>query len=198
MFGLQPPVQLAPLEYRCALDGAMTVLQGGAGPIVRNNLPELANELRWRLMDEEEPPRGNVLWIEPLAVSWFSELREIAGMLRPGGRLAVIASSPLARLVPERRDWCARALGMRPDGLGRLRRALVRAGLTLTGRYSFHTIDAVLLSVLSAQAERLGRPALADRLHFAARLRYTAAGRRLGTVTLLTAESSGGRDQHAA
>jgi hypothetical protein len=140
----------------------------------------------------KQPHPTSILWVEPRADDWQTELATLAGTLRLGAPLMVIASRPLARLLPERRAWGGQPLGMRPGGIGRLRRALTGVGLALEASYGIHSAAAIGLNILSRPAGRLGRPDLADQLHFAARLRYCTAGplAALSTVALLIARKS--------
>jgi len=189
MIGTLPMAALAPLEYRYVLDAALPALAGAGEPLVRCNLPALAGEIRQRIPRWSAADARAALWVEPRTVDWRAELASLAGALPPGAPLVVVASLPLARLLPESRAWGSVALGQQPGGLRRLRRALPRAGFVLEAAHGAHALPAIGLSLLSRIAERLGRPELADRLHFAARLRYCVAGPpvALATVALLLA-----------
>jgi hypothetical protein len=74
--------------------------------------------------------------------------------------------------LPERLGWEKGALGLRPGGAARLRRALPAHGLQLQARYGFHSLQAVMLNGLAALSARFNRPELADQLGFRARLAY--------------------------
>src|SRR5206468_1192647 len=129
MIGALPAAALAPLDYRYALDAAMTVLAGQPESIVRCNAPGLLAEIRQRIPESREPQATRAaLWIEPLADTWRAELAALADALPPGARLVIVASRPLARLIPERRGWSGRPLGLTPSGLLRLGRALAGRG----------------------------------------------------------------------
>ncbi len=196
MIGTHPMSALGPLDYRYALDAAMSALAGVGMPAIRCNIPELVGEVRQRFPRQAENSAvAGALWIEPRADDWQRELATIADRLRCGAPLVVVASQPLARLLPERRAWSERALGMRPGGIARLRSALPLAGFTPPLIYGIHTATAIGLSLLSRSAEIIGRPDLADRLHFAARLHYCAAGplAALATVVLLIARKDSRR-----
>ena len=190
MIGTFPAFAAAPLEYRFALHAAMSAVAGRRTPMVICNIPHLVNEVRQRLpcYDETHEPRAG-LWVEPLADSYSLDLAAFAHRLPPGAPLVVIASLPLARYLPECRGWIGRPLGQRLGGSGRLRRALVRSGFAISHRYGVHSVLAITLNLLSRLMERWHRPALADRLHFAARLRYCSAEplSSLATVTLVFA-----------
>jgi len=196
VIGTLPVHDLAPLDYRYALDAAMPLVANEGVPIVRCTVPALAAEVQQRLprwSEDQDAPAA--LWVEPLAENWKAELDSLAAALRPGGALVVVASRPLARLLPERRDWPGEPLGSQPGGVRRLRRALRRKGMVLESEFGMHTLLAIALNLISRQAARWGRPDLGDRLGFAARLRYCTAGPLgpLSTVAMLVArrESSG-------
>jgi hypothetical protein len=166
-----------PLEYRCALDAAMTVLSGPQSPLVLSQMPALDGEIDQRLPWRDWPERaGAALWVEPLRQSWRAELRSLARALPGGAPLVVVVSRPLARLLPARPLASDAPLGLACGGVGKLRRALHRSGFGLEGEYGLHTPLAVCLHQLGSQLDRLGRPDLGDRLHFAARKRYRVAG----------------------
>ncbi|HEY3230039.1 MAG TPA: hypothetical protein VGJ87_12525 [Roseiflexaceae bacterium] len=190
MIGTHPMANLAPLDYRYALDSAMPLLAGKTPPILQCNLPELEREVRQRIPDWAGASVVRAgLWIEPLVDTWQAELQALASTLPAGAPLVVVASRPLARLLPERRSWGGQPLGFRPGGIGRLRRGLRGAGLVLEACYGIHSAVAIGLNALSWQMAHLGRPDLGDRIYFAARLRYCAEGpfAMLSTVALLIA-----------
>ena len=192
MIGTLPVWDLAPREYGQALDAAMALLVGEETPVLRCAVPALAAEAGQRLPAwREAGPTGAVLWIEPLEAGWQAELEALSAGLNGGGTLVIVASRPLARLLPERREWPGEALGLQLGGLGRLRRALAEAGLALEAEYGLHTLSATILNLLGQCASRGGRPDLGDRLHFAGRLRYITSGplARLSTVALLVARA---------
>jgi len=190
MIGTLPTWDLAAREYRYALDAVMPSLTGKGTPVVCCRVPALAAEVRQRLIRGTEEAQAHVaLWLEPLADDWQTELGALAAAMAGDGLLLVIASRPLARLLPERRDWPGGALGLRPGGIGRLRRALGQRGFAVEVEYGVHTLSAIGLNLLGQQAARWGRPDLGDRLGFAGRLRYCTAGpmASLSTVALLVA-----------
>jgi hypothetical protein len=181
---------VAPLDYRYALDGAVAVLAGRAAPAVRCHIAELEDEIRWRMPRVVDLDTATAaLWVEPQAGDWRIELDELARVLPQGGRLAIVASRPLAWLIPERRGWAGRPLGLRPGAIGRLARALRAAHFGIEASYGMHSPLAIGTSLLSQCAEHWGRPDLGDRLHFAARERYCVTGAlaALSTVALLVA-----------
>jgi hypothetical protein len=190
MISTVPVAALAPLDYRYALDAAMAVLPAKTAPIVRCNIPALVGEIHQRIPYwSETRPATAGLWLEPLAGTWRTDLVALANALPIGAQLAVVASRPLARLLPERRSWDGQPLGLRPGGVAWLRRALVRANFALRASYGIHSVSAIGLNLLSRQAERWGRPDLGDRLGFKARLCYCTTGpyAALATVALLIA-----------
>ena len=190
MIATPPVFDLAPHDYRYALDAVMPLLAAARAPTVLCNVPALGGEVSLRFPGHAtlaEAPAA--LWVEPLANSWLAELRIVAAALPDGAPLAIIASRPLARQLPERRLWTGCPLGMRLCGIGQLRRHVVRAGFALTACYGIHSALSVALNVLGQQFDRAGYPDIGDRLHFAARLRYCAVGplAPLSTVALLIA-----------
>jgi len=194
MIGTLPVWDLAPREYGQALDAAMALLAGEETPVLRCAVPALAAEAGQRLPAwREAGPTGAALWIEPLEVGWQAELKALSAGLNGGGKMVIVASRPLARLLPQRREWPGEALGLQLGGLGRLRRALAEAGLALEAEYGLHTLSATFLNLLGQMASRWGRPDLGDRLHFAGRLRYITSGSlaRLSSVALLVARAGG-------
>ncbi|HEX6292759.1 MAG TPA: hypothetical protein VFZ66_26480 [Herpetosiphonaceae bacterium] len=195
MIGTLPMAALAPLDYRYALDGARTLFEPHATPLIRCHAPELAAEVAQRF--PAPPPAdasAGALWIEPLVPSWGAELADLARQLPVGARLVVLVSQPLARMLPERRAWSGQPLGMRLLGLRDLRHALRKGDLVIETTYGIHSAASIALSQVSQQAARLSRPDLADRLHFAARLRYHTQGplSALATVALLVARKEQG------
>jgi hypothetical protein len=173
-----------PLEYCVALDAAAAYLSG-AGP-VRLSCGEAALEIGARQRVEgwesQEPTVG--LWVEPRREDWGEEMVRYALALPTGARLAVVASRPLARLLPERRGWRDDALGLAYGGAGHMARGLRGSGFRLEARYGVHTLASILLNALGRLAERRARPDLADRLSAAARLAYTTDGPLAGFSTV--------------
>lgn len=190
MIGTLPAHTLAALDYRYALDAAMTVLASKAAPAVNCNIPALNGEIRQRLATRARGGQASAaLWVEPLAGSWEADLVAMTQAVSAGAPVIVIASRPLARLIPERRACSGTALGLQPRGIGRLCHAFRRSGLALVAHYGIQPLPAIGLSRLGQQISHLGRPDLADRLLFAARLRYCTDGplKALATVALLIA-----------
>jgi hypothetical protein len=201
MIGTLPAWSLAPREYGYALDAVMPRLAGEESLVVRCHVAALEAEIRQRLARWTAQGQARVaLWVEPLVDDWQAELEALAAALAGDGTLIVIASRPLARLLPEagqitgttRRGWPGRPLGLQPGGIRRLRRTLERQGFRLEGEYGVHTLAAIGLNLLGQQLARWGRPDLGDRLGFAGRLRYCTAGRLapLSTVALLVARAA--------
>lgn len=177
-----PMKELAPLDYRYALDASMALLAGKNNLLVRCNLPELFEEVRQRLPYNWLNPgqASGALWVEPLRDSWSDELLELAACLSDGARLVIIASRPLSAKGRQKLNFLQ---------IRALNRALHKAGFVLEHEYGIHSPQAMSLNFLSQQATRCGYPALGDRLHFAARLRYctTSPARLFSTVALLVA-----------
>ncbi|HLO13264.1 MAG TPA: hypothetical protein VK206_00430 [Anaerolineales bacterium] len=181
-------VDLAPLEYRYALDAAMSVLGCETAPAILCHVPELEYEVCQRLNGSSEWKSATAgLWIEPLGSTWISELERIAHGLICNAQLVILASRPMANLLSERKSWTAEPLGTHPGGLPKLYRALSRSGFILEKSYGIHSILAISLNLMSRAAARCGRPDLGDRLQFAARLRYCTLGplATLSTLALL-------------
>lgn len=189
MIGTLPMVALAPLDYRYALDAARTLFAPRATPLIRCNVAELDAETSQRFPSEAAAIEQGALWIEPSAASWRMELNDFAYHLPAGAPLVIIASQPLARMVPERRAWSGAPIGMQLRGIAALIQAIRAAGLKIEARHGIHTAVSIALSQISQQATQRGRPDLGDRLHFAARLRYCTQGpsAALATVGLLVA-----------
>lgn len=192
MIGELPRGQIAPLEYCYALDAALAML-GGAAPHLICRANELVADAQQRLgQPATTPPRAG-LWIEPDAPHLAADLAEFVRAIPPGGPLIVIASQPLARILPERRTWRGAAIGLRPGGVARLCAALRAAGFAPLSRHGIHSAAAIAANALGAQLARRGRPDLADQLAFAGRLRYRSSGwmAHFATVALLVARKRG-------
>lgn len=188
MIGTLPMRDLAPLEYRYALDAAATLL--AAAPLLCCNVPALEREARQRITDFRAAGAAtSALWIEPLHTTWRADLQRVTRALPNNGTLVIVASQPLARLVPERQRWNVQALGLDLRGMWALRRALRSTGYRVTAVYGLHSALSIAINIISGQCERWQRPDLADRWHFAARLRYRAAGWHsiLATVAFIVA-----------
>ena len=190
MIGTHPVADLAPLEYRYALNAAMSILAGEIAPVVLCHIPELECEVRQRLSYHGEWKLASAgLWVEPLVGTWTAELEYITHVLDGNARLVILASRPLATLLSERKSWVGKPLGTQPGGLSKLYRALAGSGFSLEKSYGIHSILAITLNLMSRTAARCGRPELGDRLQFAARLRYCTSGplATLSTLALLFA-----------
>ncbi|PDV99086.1 hypothetical protein [Candidatus Chloroploca asiatica] len=192
MISSLPVSQLAPLDYRYAIDGALALL-GNVRPLVRCEQPELDAELAQRLpvsdyMQHTIYPSA-ALWIEPQQVNWQQVLNTLATTLPPGTQLAIIASQPLARLLPDRQTWRGVPIGIKPGGITRLGNGLRRAGFYVQAKYGIHSVYAIGLNSLGGLMTRIGRADLRDRLEFAARLGYMTHGvaMPLATVALVLA-----------
>jgi hypothetical protein len=182
--GTLPVYSLAPLEYRYALDAAMSVIGNNDEILVRCAEPALLGELRNRIPVWQESGAADAgLWVEPQLDAWREDLKSLAEC----DSLVLVVSRPLARLIPE--GWKAGSLGMRPGGVGRLIRALQNAGFVVDSQYGIHTLASIGLNFLSRFANVFGRPDLADRLGFSARLHYCTDGslRSASTVALILA-----------
>jgi hypothetical protein len=105
MIGTRPVQNLAPLDYRYALDASLSRMQAGKKRLfVHCNVPELFAEVSQRLPDDwmSSGPADAVLWVEPLVDNWSNELDELRAVLSNRAVLTIIASRPLAHFLPER------------------------------------------------------------------------------------------------
>ena len=176
MIGALPRYDQAPLDYRYALDAAMTWLARCQPVAVVSRIPALSAEIDQRLMaGAGEGQSGAGLWAEPLLDQWRTDLADLAARLTVGAPLVVVAAQPLARILPECRRWPGTPLGIQPGGLRQLQRALTLAGFRIEERHGLHSLSAILLNQSGQLLARGGRPDWGDRLEFAARLRYCAA-----------------------
>ena len=186
MIGQLPMSNLAPLDYRYALDAAIAIFGGTAQTLIQCSVPALSAEINQRFPDYEATTSRQCLWVEPLVADWQTKLAHINTATEQGTKLIIIASQPLARLLPERRTWPGAPLGMRWNGLSQLHQALKQQRFQPQQRYGIHTVTSIIYHTLSRQWERFGRPDVADRVHYAARLHYCTQSplRRLATVGL--------------
>jgi hypothetical protein len=184
-----PSGSTVPLEYRLALDSAMPFLTSSGTPRVICHGAWLETEVHLRVSIPTTNGVGGVLWVEPQAESFGTELAALSKGLLAGARVAVVASRPLARLLPECRRWGGNPLGYRPFGIGKLRAGLERSGFKVESNYGIHSVSAIAINLLGGVCERLGKSAVADRLHFSARLHYLTTGplAMLTTTALLLA-----------
>ena len=172
MINTWPTAAPPPLEYRCALDAAMSALAGPHPPLVLCQMPALDGEIDQRLPWQDWPERARAaLWVEPLRQSWRAELRSLAGVLPGGAPLVVVVSRPLARLLPARPRASDMPLGLACGGIGKLRRALRRSGFGLEGEFGLHTPISVGLHQIGYQT----RPARPTGSRGSAALRGTPA-----------------------
>jgi hypothetical protein len=188
MRGTLPISELAPLEYRIALDVAMCLLDGQSIAPVPGQIPAL-EEVEQRVRRAQGEVRRAGLWIEPAARSWRAQLDELSEQLAPQALLVVLFSLPPAKLLPERWVWRCRSLGTCGFGVWRFRRALREKGFGVEAWYGFHSPGSMVLNAVSRLCEAARRPELADRLACSSRRRYCGSGRRsyLSTVALLVA-----------
>ncbi len=166
---------MIPYEYVNALDALPSF-----SPMMqlrwRCSVDELRSLLNERVPNVAQAP--NLVWVEPQV----GESLPIDPSLE---RLIVIASCPLMRLIPERREWQDAPLGMARGGLRRLNGELSQAGWQLEHAFRFHTLSSIGLNLLGQQMARVGQPARADRWQMKARLHYVGKPPMPGSLGLL-------------
>jgi len=190
MIGTRPRLALAALEYRYALDAIMPMLAEQENLLIRCNVPQLMNEVTQRLPISDQVHHAEIaLWVEPLRLTWRDELAAISERLSHSSLLIIVASRPLARLLPERQAWQGEPLGMQVRGLSHLCTELRQMGWVLERQDGIHSLQSIVLNQLSGLMSRLGRVAFADRLEFSARLHYRSTDLLApwSTVALLVA-----------
>jgi len=165
--------ELIPLEYRVALD-ALSVWLAPFPPLhLCCEQPALLSELKQRLPFSLNHPWRSGLWLEPQRLGWLSPLVEFSACLPVGARLGVLLSLLPARLLPGHQAWGGTPLGEQIGGLQILWQALSQHGFSIVTMQGLHTGQAILYFAATKAARKHGRLALADRLEFAARQRYT-------------------------
>lgn len=164
--------ELAPLEYRIALDAACTWLAARPPLLLRSEQRELDAEIELRLAPSPQPPWRSALWVEPQRDSWQRALTELSMSLPSRARLAVLLSLPPSRRLPERNKWLGESLGEQPGGLRRFVQAFADQGFELPTMHGLHTGQSVLYNALAGLARNAGRLAWGDRLEFTARRSY--------------------------
>lgn len=130
-------------------------------------------------------PRDSILaavaWSQPNA----DELKQILllkKVLRPGGRLFVIANGGLARfLVEQRMDERSKARINERE----VTKSLRKHGFRITDYMGWHGVGAIAWHYLGRTAFRLGRLDWRDRCHFAMRRTFSQE-RRVGRIVALT------------
>ena len=190
MIGTQSRLTLPPLEYRYAFDAVMPRLAQEEELLIRCDVPQLMSEITQRFPFYRKTRHAKMaLWVEPLQFTWQDDLMAINDQLRYRSLLIIIASRPLACLLPERQTWEGKPLGIQVSGLARLRRKLGQMGWVVERHDGIHSLQAIVLNQLSGIAGRFGRVAWADRLEFAARLHYRTTDllTPFSTVALLVA-----------
>lgn len=194
MIGSLPVSELAPLEYRYALDAAMPGLAANQLPFIICNSPFLKGELQQRLdgtTTSEITKAG--LWLEPLVETWESELQTFKKTLPKDSTLIIVASRPLARILPEIKSRSEKALGIQPTGIYRLSKTLLSEGFEVKVTYGIHSITSIGINFVSQQAMRIHQYALSDRLLFKSKLLYctTSPLSSISTVALIFAKKVG-------
>lgn len=187
MIGTQPMYELAPLDYRYAMDAALTMIDPSSAAVCCKS-QALQPTLQNRLPQASSGIARSGLWIEPSAQYWRDEFSELVARLDSDSRLVVIMSMPLAWSLPPHGKWSALALGTRPRGLTTLLRWIQEHRFVIEACYGVHTSDSIAHNMLAQAIDRIGRPELADRQRAAARFRYClpqSAAR--ATVVLISA-----------
>ncbi len=190
MIGTVRASDLAPLDYRYALDAAASLLSGEGPAFVLCPVAELRDEVRQRVPRwAAKPDAAAALWVEPLLGTWRTDAEMLRNVLPNGALLAVVLSRPLARLIPDRRAWAPEAVGLQIRGAGRIRSTLGAVGFAVEASHGIHSAVAIGLNLAARQCARFGCPDLGDRLQFAARRHYRVSGptEGLATVGLLIA-----------
>ena len=194
MIGSLPRYQQLPLDYRYALDGAMVPLHKAERILVRLPSTPWEEEVTQRLPQAQKQGSADAgLWIEPGTRTWEHNLQDFRSGLSENGLLVVIASRPLARILPQKSWENHPPLGIQITGMRRLRQGLVQADFCIESCYGVHTLAAILWNQAGQWMGRCCRPDLEDRWQFAARLRYHTLGRWafLSTVALIFAYKRG-------
>jgi hypothetical protein len=172
-----PLTYLPPLEYRWALDIAMSLFHSRGLPYLICHIPALKAIIEQQL---PKPSAGvlyrNGLWVEPMQDSWHQGLHEFSTKLEAGSNLVLLTSLPIARWLPERRNWAGRPLGVQLLGLIRLKYALQKKGFLHLETFGLHGLTSMRLNYMAHWAEVQGRPEVADRLRFSGRLHYLQQG----------------------
>ncbi len=197
MIGTHPRLVLAPLEYRYALDAVMPLVAKEESLLIRCDISQLMSEITQRIPISSDSNQARhakmALWVEPLQLSWRDELAMINDRLGHRSCLIIIASRPLAHLLPERQTWQGQPLGIQVGGLSQLYSELQQMGWVVERQDGIHSLQSIVLNQLSRLMSRLGCLAWADRLEFAARLHYrsTDLWAPWSTVALLVARKEG-------
>ena len=168
-----PANELAPLEYRIALDASCTWLAFYLPIKLVCEQITLLQEVEQRIPMAVISPWSSGLWLEPQSVGWQHTLAEFSQQLASGSRLAILLSLPFARWLPERRNWSGTPLGERIGGLHKLLNKIPEYGFMVESVYGFHCGQSVILNIVAICARKIGRLANADRIEFAARTHYT-------------------------
>ena len=69
------------------------------------------SQQRWTMWRCDAPTARGILWVEPNRATWSTRLAELGHVLARDGLLVIVASRPMARLLPERRSWSAERSG---------------------------------------------------------------------------------------
>jgi hypothetical protein len=191
VIGAFPSNKQAPLDYRYAFDAAISFLVHALPPLVWCHAHALVNEVRQRIpYQADQLPASSALWVEPIKGRWRHDLDTLVDIVEDRAPLVIVASLPLARLVPERASWNEEPLCVIPGGFGNLRRALCSKGYSRQEVYGFHSLFAIGYNILGQKMEQVGYPHIGDRMHFQGRLHYCVGENwtMTSTVALLMAK----------
>ena len=171
-----------PSEYQIALDAAcvwvsenVTHFHCGSGM--------LRSEILQRVNIVDRSSQSSVLWVEPQVGQWEKTLSSFSQELPFGSNIAVVLSLPLAKRLPERKNWKDHPIGFQRYGLKNLCFTLASHSFSLEGIYALHTGNSILLNQLAAIIRSMKFYALADRLEFVAKKHYIRTWKGAGIAT---------------
>jgi len=176
-------------EYRSALDAA-SVWLSEYSPLKLFCISDLLRlESLQRMGFSDVAPWKGILWVEPQLEQWTQTLNSCVQNLAPSGRLAVVISQPLAKILPERLNYQDKPLGLQRSGLRQILTALRSNKFNIEEVQSLHTYQSILTNQSAAIIRRMNKFALADRLEFSAKQHYIQPwkGASRGTCALILA-----------
>jgi hypothetical protein len=136
---------------------------------------------RWRTAAASEyRPLGSapttVVLTIPNRADCAPTIEQMHQLLRPGDRVVVVAANWLARVLPELPRHSDPA--SQPASTGEVVSRLREGGYTVQAICGFHGPNSILWEYAGRLFERLGRPDIADRMHFRMRATYACEGRQ--------------------